>query len=98
MKGKVSKYLSATAGSDSPIASGPCVNGKNQNDYPAAERPCLAHGCPNLGTITSSVGHSQAAAWFCRFHHEKDPADFAKITRRIKLGLNPTLRHSEDEQ
>lgn len=77
---------------------GPMVNGKNQNDYPAAERPCLAHGCPNLGTITSSVGYSEMATWFCRFHHDKDPADFAKITRRIKLGLNPILRHNESDE
>ena len=94
---KLGEYMKGGGGGKEPPQSGPVVNGKNQNDYSAAERPCLAHGCPNLGTITSSVTYSSNASWFCRFHHEKDPHDFAKITRRLKLGLSPYLTHSPEE-
>jgi hypothetical protein len=64
-------------------------SGPNQNDVPASERGCLAHGCPQLGTITSSVSHSHAAEWFCRFHHGKKPEQWGEITRKLRMGVDP---------
>lgn len=57
----------------------------NQNDVPASERPCYAFGCPRLGTLTDSLGHSPGAVWFCRHHSGRKPEEFGEITRRLQL-------------
>lgn len=67
-----------------PVADGPMINGKNQNDYPAAERPCFAHGCPLLGTITDTVVHSRAAMWLCRFHSGQPASRWDQITTDVR--------------
>jgi hypothetical protein len=57
----------------------------NQNDVPATQRPCLAFGCPHLGTITESVTASSGAEWLCRHHSGRKRAEFDDITRRLRL-------------
>ena len=59
----------------------------NQNDVPAASRPCFAHGCPLLGTISDSLVSSPAAHWFCRYHSAAKPEEFGEITRRLRFAF-----------
>jgi hypothetical protein len=57
----------------------------NQNDVPPTERPCIAHGCPLLGSMSASLSASRSAVWTCRFHFGKRPAEYGAITRALKV-------------
>ena len=95
---RLSQYMKGGGGGNEKPPEGPVVNGKNQNHYPATERPCLAHGCPELGTITSSLTYSENAHWYCRFHHDKDKKDFKEITKAILEGRNPMFVRGKGEK
>lgn len=44
---------------------------------------CEAYGCPMSGGITAS--HGNAAAWFCRFHHNSSHHDRDRITHKLRM-------------
>ena len=58
----------------------------NQNDVPPLERPCIAHGCPLLGSLSPSLTSSKSAEWTCRHHFGKSPKEYGPITRALKMG------------
>lgn len=74
------KYLEETK-------TAPVPGGRKQNDYAASERPCLAHQCPELGTITESMHAGEGTKWFCRHHYEarQHPERWPEISERLRL-------------
>lgn len=70
----------------------------SQNDVPPGERPCYAHGCPLLGSITESVTNAPSAQWFCRLHSGAKPHDFGEITRRLRIERDRHVDHQPANQ
>lgn len=63
------------------------------------ERPCNAHGCPEIGSIShSNAGPAPEDSWLCRHHFGEPATRWGEITRALRMGERAGREPGSDDE